>query len=389
MIRWRNGRPIVEVWNPATGEKTHVKPRDYGMDFKGLKSGSKELKRAAQELEKLAELAMERGAPKATEETCDSFAARWIADYQQRRGEATQEVNRERLKKFALDFAGRPLGGIDRQEARQWARHNQYRLPAVRAMFNDAISDRIVDHNPFANLGLAESKGRKDIVVLSYDEVHRLADTAVECFGPEYGPELRSLILWAAYTMLRPGEVFASRYSKLDGDTYLVDEQFNSKLGRTTAPKHGSVGRIFVPEVARRAVLDRPRRLNDDLMFRTRQGKQFSVGGFGYWWKPVRAAFYKTLPEGHALLRRQQADPTDLLTPHELRHAGASYQLNTLGLEPWVIAKALRHSDGGRLVTTLYGHPDEQEAIRRTREAWRRAQGENVRHLRPAGEEAI
>ena len=36
---------------------------------------------------------------------------------------------------------------------------------------------------------------------------------------------------------------------------------------------------------------------------------------------------------------------------------GASYMLNVLALEPWVIAEQLRHSDGGALVLELYGHP--------------------------------
>jgi hypothetical protein len=31
MIRSKNGKLIVEVYDPATQKKTYVKPRDYGM----------------------------------------------------------------------------------------------------------------------------------------------------------------------------------------------------------------------------------------------------------------------------------------------------------------------------------------------------------------------
>ncbi len=44
--------------------------------------------------------------------------------------------------------------------------------------------------------------------------------------------------------------------------------------------------------------------------------------------------------------------------------------LNELELEPWVIAEQLRHTDGGRLVLELYGHPDRNKAIERMRRAY-------------------
>jgi hypothetical protein len=41
--------------------------------------------------------------------------------------------------------------------------------------------------------------------------------------------------------------------------------------------------------------------------------------------------------------------------------------LNVLGLQPWVIAKQLRHGDEGALVLKLYGHPSRSVAIDSTR----------------------
>lgn len=207
-------------------------------------------------------------------------------------------------------------------------------------------------------------------MVLTRDELDALARLARRMSGERFGPEVAALILWAAYTCMRPGETFAARFSLLEGDTYDLRRQFNSTLGRETVPKHNSSGMIYVPEPAQRAVLDKPRRLGDDLIFRSKRGRQFRQESLHRVWAPVRDAFTATLPDAHHLRERLAADPEDRLDFYELRHFGASYMLNVLALEPWVIAEQLRHSDGGALVLELYGHPDRAEAIRRIRRAY-------------------
>lgn len=375
-IRHRNGRPIVEVYNPAVGRKVHVKPADFGMDLRGLTGRA--LDRAARELEDKA-LAFYAGGVRV--ETCDGFARRWPAAYPEGRGESTREVNRERLTKFIEDFAGRPLHSLTRSEARAWAQANAYRLPAVRAMYEDALRDGIVKVNPFAALGVKTSKSRRDVTVLTREEVHALADMATRVHGEDRGADARAMILWAAYTCCRPGESYAARYSRLHGDLYDVDLQWNGKLHQESPPKYGSDGMIFVPQEAREAVLDKPRRLGDDLMFRSVEGGRFTPSAWHYVWSPVRAAFIAGLPLTHHLQRRPEP-----LAFHELRHFGASYMLNVLGIEPWVIAEQLRHKDGGTLVTTLYGHPDRDVALERIRGAFQ-GSGENApTKLRDSGD---
>jgi integrase len=53
------------------------------------------------------------------------------------------------------------------------------------------------------------------------------------------------------------------------------------------------------------------------------------------------------------------------------RHFYGWYAMNVLELPPHVIALQLGHTDGGRLVRELYGHPDAALARARTREAFR------------------
>lgn len=90
-----------------------------------------------------------------------------------------------------------------------------------------------------------------------------------------------------------------------------------------------------------------------------------------------------TLPASHHLRTRVALNPDDKLDFYELRHFGASYMLNVLELPPWVIAKQLRHKDGGALVVKLYGHPSESAAIDRMRRAFG---GQVVSIADPTGE---
>lgn len=362
-IREKNGRLIVEIYDPAARKKVYVRPADHGLP-------TPQNPRQAQKLERLALAARDQRRPGMRDETVDSFTARWMEDYTQGRGESTRLLNAEQVRAFGREYKGRTLRSISRDEARKWANQHRGEASKLRTMFNDAMNDQLVDSNPFARLGLSASKGREDITVLTPDEIDLLADCALRVHGPEFGPDMAALVVWGAYTCMRPGESYAARHSLLHGDTYDLRAQFNSRLGKETAPKHGGVGEIYVPEQAQRAVAAKPRRLGDDLLFRGKRGQQMRGQSMPSWWEPVRAAFMERLPTNHHLHQRVALDPDDKLVLYELRHAGASYMLNDLGIEPWVIAAQLRHSDDGRLVIALYGHPTRKTAIEKMRRAF-------------------
>lgn len=381
-IRMKNGRPYVEVYDPALGRKRHVSPKHHGMDFRGLKGRA--LAAAAKTLEQRALDALANPTTTVEHETVASFVARWTDDYKGSNGRpraaSTLEGHRQNVRRLGEDFPDRTMESVTRREARAWAQQHPYRLASVRLMFNDALDDQLVTHNPFARLGIGVPNGRADLITLERDEVHLLADLAAEIHGEVYGPEVRALILWAAYTCMRPGEIFAARRSRLHGDVYDVREQFNSRVRKETQPKAGSVGEIYVPDEALDALQSVPRRLNDDLIFRTVTGKQLRNASWYHVWNPVRRAFVGKLPANHDLRRRVAEDPRDQLDLHELRHFGATYMLNELKLEPWVIAQQLRHSDDGTLVVKLYGHPKRRTAIDAIRTAHK---GGNVAPIRP------
>jgi hypothetical protein len=137
------------------------------------------------------------------EETIGTFATRWPDDYRRGKGgrlrsESTAEHNRERVRRFGQEHAARTLRSITRTDARAWANNHPSTVPALRAMFSDAVADKLADDNPFARLGLATGRGRGEIIVLTREEVHDLAELARRHYGARFGSEIEALILWGA-----------------------------------------------------------------------------------------------------------------------------------------------------------------------------------------------
>jgi integrase len=378
-IRLKGTSWTVEIYDPVTQRKRHIKPSDYGMEIPRTERQARALERAALN-------ARDAAHSSTHDETVGSFSRRWGSDYGKKRGESTIVHNDERVRDFSMQNADRAMRSITRAEGRDYGLLHSSCVPALRAMFNDARRDGLIDENPFAALGFERTRGRENITVVTEDEVDLLADIALADCGAEWGQEISAMIKWAAYTCARTGETFAARRSLLEGDVYHLEKQYNSRLRKETTPKHGSVGTLYVPPPAREVVARLPARLGDDLLWRTVTGKQFKQSSWSPTWRVIRQVFMRELPRGHHLQQRLALDQEDVFDFYELRHFGASYMLNVLGIEPWVIAKQLRHKDEGGLVIRLYGHPTTETAIDHLRRGW----GRNVRHLRKvdAGEGA-
>jgi integrase len=210
-------------------------------------------------------------------------------------------------------------------------------------MFNDAMNEGLVEHNPFANLRLPQSRGRRDITALTPAEVARLADTARQVHGA-YGEQYAAMIIFAAYTGVRRGELCVLDWDDIDFDANeIVVSKTLSNDTEVLPPKNGKDRRIVLPPAAREALKAVPRRIDSGRIFSTVMGRRFSKSTFHYAWAPVRAAFGRTD-----------------LDWHELRHFTATYLVQELGLPPREAAQQLGHSDAGRLLMNLYAHPDEQ-----------------------------
>jgi len=285
------------------------------------------------------------------DETCASFAARWVKDFPRAR-ESTNRHNGYSVKPFAAEFNGVPMADVTRQRAREWALSHRSNVAAVRAMFQDALDVGVVTENPFVNLRLAQSRGRRDLEAISEQGLHELADSALATCG-SYGATFRACILFAAYVGLRPGELFALKWSDVDFQTGEV--RIRTSLGNTgevTLPKNGKPRTVILPPPAADALRSMPRRPESPYVFATPSGRRFSKTSHYYWWRAVRLAF--GLPE---------------MDFYELRHFCATHLLE-LGVSHADVAVQLGHTDGGALVMSTYGHPSEDAARERLRAAF-------------------
>src|SRR5215211_4913065 len=153
----RGDKWAVTVHDPSTGGKRWVGTFDHYRDAKDAEGDARR-----------------RGRRQHGRIPADEFATTWIDRYPRQR-ESTNITHRERISKFAKDFAGRHLDQITRIEARAWALANPGRVQSVRAMFSDAARDGLMADNPFANLRLREPDGRRHLIVPTEEELGALA----------------------------------------------------------------------------------------------------------------------------------------------------------------------------------------------------------------------
>ena len=292
-------------------------------------------------------------------ETCADFAARWLTDFPRKRA-STRKTYEYDLRPFVAEFGKFRLGDVTRRQARDWAIKHQSAVATIRAMFNDALDEdpRVAPSNPFANLRLAQSRGRRDLRVISEEDLHDLANTALGAHGT-YGPTFRACILFAAYVGCRPAEMVMLKWSDISDDEVRIRESLGT-TGEVTLPKNGRVRRVILPPAARDALREMPRRADSPYVFTTKRGKRLSKSSHFYYWQSVRAAFGR--PE---------------MDFYELRHFCATHLLE-LGVSHADVAVQLGHTDGGALVMSTYGHPSEDAARARLKAAY----ADNVRQLR-------
>lgn len=275
-----------------------------------------------------------------------------------RQSESTNVHNRERTRSFVERYGERPIASIGAAEVAEWLRDgaNRGTVPALRAMFADAgrmQAGMLVDRNPFAELGLKRSKGRKEVQPPDEVMVARMLGAADELTPPSFAAYLAT----ACWSAARPGELDALLWTDLDFDagTIRVERQWNVKVRKITAPKHGSRRTIAMTANLGARLLELPR--ESEYVFTTIRGGHYTPSSRNHHWNRVRAA----AGLGNTSLY--------LAT----RHYFGWYALNVLDLPPHVIALQLGHTDGGRLVRELYGHPDAAMARDRVRDAFRDA----------------
>lgn len=140
------------------------------------------------------------------------------------------------LKLLLAEFGERRLSSISRHEAMQWAeRVPPSRVPPTVTCMNAAVDAELIGRNPFGGLSHRSSRGRADEAPPTHEELRRLLD-ACRCHG-DYAPQMRNLITFAAYTGMRPGELFALEWADIDTKAMRIHVRRRLYRGATDLPK--------------------------------------------------------------------------------------------------------------------------------------------------------
>jgi integrase len=289
--------------------------------------------------------------------TVRDFAERWCSDELFARPKRSTMVhNAERVRGFVERYGDLPLGAITDDVVADWLAGGTRNatVPALRAMFNDAMSakaGRLIDRNPFAKLGLTRSRGNRDSQPPSEQTVWELVAAARELACPSLAAWLQT----AAFTGMRPGELDGLPLANVDFDRGVihVTQQFSAATREMTAPKNGRARQAILTPPAREAVQALPR--ESEWAFTTIRGTHYTPSARAYYWKAIKAHVGYT---GSLYLAT--------------RHFAGWYMVNVLDLDSEDVAIALGHTDGGELVRTLYGHRDRDRALDRVRDAYER-----------------
>lgn len=291
----------------------------------------------------------------------------------------------ERTRAFSAAHGDRPLTSIDRAIARRWVGEHPATNAALSALFGAAMyednehGDPLLTANPFSKL-VRRTVAKRDLRAdwLSDEDVSQLEHHARRSHGEVIGDTLACMVRFAAETGIRPGELYVLEEADLDAANGIlrVRRSYDSKTGALGEPKNGEQREVVLSARAAAAAAAAPRyegavtrmpllgprgeKLRGDefwlprgtpRLFSQRTGVQWRAPAFSVHWDPVRKA------AGRAGM--------DF---YELRHFCAT-RLLELGLRDDEVAVQLGHTDGGELVRTTYGHPNNRRALDRVREA--------------------
>lgn len=304
---------------------------------------------------------------------------KWLKLNPRRKVISTEKLA-EDIRPFVAKWGHAKFDDLDRLEVREWMSEQKVNtVKACRAMWNNARNDGATTaSNPFSKPGIKEGGGRKNIQVLTEDEIELLMDIAKQHRPGLYGQLLSAHIAFSAYTGVRPGEAASLRWENLNLDEReaniwsTVDHK-----GREGDPKTVSGWRtVAIPERAVRELRAAPR-MHQDLVFTSVQGHQITKSGWTYQWHSIRATFTAQLPKDHFLPVRIQKtvaageNPSTVgegkgyLHFYELRHFGLTRFLELSG---WMNVMDVCLQAGHRnpeLLYSTYGHPDGQKALAR------------------------
>jgi integrase len=235
--------------------------------------------------------------------TCDEWADRMLARMQsgalrtrggRRYKDSSIDTARSQLKAFRAEFGSRVPRSITRTEAEDWAATvAPSALPIVIQMMNGLERAEEIDRNRFQGLSRRPTTPA-DRRPPSEEEMVLLLD-GCDALGAAYAPIMRGAFTFAAYTLMRPGELMALDWLDLELDAGAHGRARVARRyyrGTTDLPKSNRERTITLTPPAR-AVLDELRAIRGypqhGLVFRNKTGRPLTAPTLTAYWKEVRA----------------------------------------------------------------------------------------------------
>ena len=266
------------------------------------------------------------------------YSERFLDEYQRRAKESSYDTARASLAPFVDDYGSRTLDSFERVEAKDIAaKLKPHRVPILVTFFNAAVDDDLIDRNPFRGLG-RRTEGRSNEDPPTEAEFAKLLEACAAL--KDYAPRMRALVTFAAYSGMRPGELYALEWGDIDFERMRIMVSRNVYKGRLQSPKDNQPREISLTPPARDAILGQPR--TSPLVFTSKQGKRLSQPTLsGYWGKVLVKAglefdFY-----------------------HATKHYCAHYLWVVKGLSERAVAEQLGHEldkDMRWKLRKVYGH---------------------------------
>jgi integrase len=350
-----SGRWRAQVYDPATGKNLSVSHVLGGPGTFATKTEAKQARHRARE--RLGEIC-------ARDVTVRGFWERWTTDPLFARPKESSDIRRRELTKaFAKRYGDVPIFQVGDEMLAGGRRAGT--VQGLSSMFNDAASmkaGRLIDRNPFEKLGISRGKGRRDQQPPSEEKAWEIIACARRLSCPSFAAWLQV----AAFTGLRPGELDALRWERIDfdRDRIIVAEQFSAATRKFDTPKNHQRREAPLTAHARSALEGLAR--ESEFCFVSLRAEHWRPSSRAYHWKAVRAAAGW---EGSLYLAT--------------RHFAGWYMVNVLEMPSEDVAIALGHQDGGNLVRRLYGHRDKHWALDRIVSAYASQAAEH--HPKPRG----
>lgn len=279
---------------------------------------------------------------------CGEYVDRYLAEYEELHKDSSLVAACTGLKRFREDFADRSLD-ISRAELKDWMSGEgiwAHRPPVPRgyrprivALYNHAIDEDDVPlvRSPARGFGHRPRSKRSQLAPPTESEFERLLSACSALGG--YAPRMRELMLFAAFQLMRPSELYALKESHIDFKAMRIRKQDRIYKGKHDVPKTGIVT-VALTRPAFNAIARRP--TGREYIFMSKTGQPFSQATLSGYWAQVKA----------------RAD-LDFDFYRATKHYGVHYMWTVLKLSPRAIA-AIAGWKPGTIMAMLetYGHAD-------------------------------